>query len=138
MPQFNCNTCWTSLGANGTPDNLIKEGLKQPENIKVSFKEGAKEIKGPVVPTQAQFGAECFVTYTLHNFKSKILTQLLAEQKDNSPSLFNLMGQWFQDVGLTKWTSVIAKKCPDDADRTKATLTNVSRITSRLLPGFPM
>jgi hypothetical protein len=30
MPQFNWYTCWTSLGDNGTPDKLIKEGLKQP------------------------------------------------------------------------------------------------------------
>jgi hypothetical protein len=29
-PQFNWYTCWTSLGANGTPDKLIEEGLKQP------------------------------------------------------------------------------------------------------------
>jgi hypothetical protein len=30
------------------------------------------------------------------------------------------MGQCFQGVGLTEWTSVIAKQCPNDADRTKA------------------
>jgi hypothetical protein len=30
MPQFNWYMRWISLGANGTPDNLIKEGLKQP------------------------------------------------------------------------------------------------------------
>ncbi len=30
------------------------------------------------------------------------------------------MGQCFQGVGLTKWTSVIAKRCPNNADRTKA------------------
>jgi hypothetical protein len=26
------------------------------------------------------------------------------------------MGQCFQDIGLTKWTSVIAKHCPNNAD----------------------
>ncbi len=102
-------THWTFLGADGTPDNLIKEGLKQPDPIKISFKKGAKEITGHVAPDQAQFGAEYFLAYTLTNFESKILTQLLAEQKDNGPSLFNLMGQCFQDIGLTKWTSVIVK-----------------------------
>ncbi len=30
------------------------------------------------------------------------------------------MGQCFQDVSLTKWTSVIAKQCPNNADRTKS------------------
>jgi hypothetical protein len=52
-PQFNWYTCWKSLGVNGTPDNLIKEGLKQPNCIKISFKKGAKEITGHVVPDQA-------------------------------------------------------------------------------------
>jgi hypothetical protein len=85
MPQFNWYTCWTSLGANGTPDNLIKEGLKQPYCTKISFKKGAKEITGHVVPDQAQFGTEYFLTYILLDFKSKILTRLLAEQKDDGP-----------------------------------------------------
>jgi hypothetical protein len=56
----------------------------------------------------------------LPNFKSKILTQLLDTQKDNGPLLFSLLGQCFQDIGLTKWTSVIVKQCPNDEDCTKA------------------
>ncbi len=52
-PQFNCYTCWTSLGANGMPDNLIKEGLKQPDHIKISFKKGTTEITGRVAPNKA-------------------------------------------------------------------------------------
>ncbi len=59
------------------PDNLIKEGLKQPNQIKIFFEKGAKEITGHVAPNQAQFGAEYFLVHTLPNFKSKILTQLL-------------------------------------------------------------
>jgi hypothetical protein len=59
-----------SLGANGMPDKLIKEGLKQPDQIKVSFEKGTKEITGHFVPNQAQFGAaEYFLAYTLSNFK---------------------------------------------------------------------
>jgi hypothetical protein len=41
-------------------------------------------------------------------------------QKDNCPLLFSLMGQCFQDVGLTEWTSIVAKQCPNDADHTKS------------------
>jgi hypothetical protein len=74
-----------SLGATGMPDNLIEEGLKQPDHIKILFKKGAKEITGHVVPGQAQFGAEYFLAFTLPDFKSKILTQLLDTQKDNGP-----------------------------------------------------
>ncbi len=108
-PQFNWYTCWTSLGANGTPDKLIKEGLKQLDQIKVSFEKGAKEITGHVAHNQALFGAENFLAYTLPNFKSKILTRLLDAQKDNGPLLVSLLDQCFWDVGLTEWTSVVTK-----------------------------
>jgi hypothetical protein len=58
MPQFNWYTCWKSLGADGMPDKLIKEGLKQPNQIKISFKKNSKdsnskEITGHVAPNQA-------------------------------------------------------------------------------------
>jgi hypothetical protein len=137
MPQFNWYTRWTSLGANGTPDNLIKEGLKQPNCIKISFKKGAKERTGHVVPNQAWFGAEYFLTYKLPNFKSKSLTQLLDEQKDYGPLLCNHMCQCFQDVGLTKWTSVIAKECPNKADCTKANFDECIKDYLKAVTGFP-
>ncbi len=130
-----------SLGAYGMPDKLIKEGLKQPNWIKISFKKNSKdsnskEITGHVAPNQALFGAEYFLAYTLPNFKSKILTWLSDAQKDDGPLLFSLMGQCFQGIGLTKWTSVIVKQCPNNADCMKASLTSVSRITLRSLPDF--
>jgi hypothetical protein len=67
-----------------------------------------------------QFGTEYFLAYTLPDFKSKILTQHLDAQKSHGPLLFNLMGQCFQGIDLTEWTSIIAKQCPNNADRTKA------------------
>ncbi len=56
------------------PDKLIKEGLKQLDQIKVSFEKETKEITSHVAPNQAQFGAEYFLGYTLPDFKSKIFT----------------------------------------------------------------
>ncbi len=109
MPQFNWYTRWTSSGADGMPDKLIEEDLKQPNRITVSFEKGAKEITGHVAPDQAQFDAEYFLAYTLPDFKSKILTRLPDAQKDNGPLLFSLLSQCFQDVGLTELTSVVAK-----------------------------
>ena len=99
-PQFNWYTRWTSLGADGMPDKLIEEGLKQPDQIKISFKKNSKdltskEITGYVTPNQAWFGVEYFLAYMLPDFKSKILTQLLDAQKDDGALLFNLMGQCF-------------------------------------------
>ncbi len=89
-PQFNWYTRWTSLGANGTPDKLIEEGLKQPNQIKISFEKNSKdlnskEITGQVVPDQALFGTAYFLAYTLPDFKSKILTRLSDAQKANGP-----------------------------------------------------
>jgi hypothetical protein len=57
-PQFKWYTCWMSLGADGTPDKLIEEGLKQPNQIKISFQKNSKdstskEITGHVAPDQA-------------------------------------------------------------------------------------
>ncbi len=140
-PQFNWYTCWTPLGADSTPDKLIKEGLKQPNPIKISFKKNSKdsnskEITGQVAPDQALFGVEYFLAYTLPDFKSKILTRLSDTQKANGPLLFNLMVQCFQGIGLTEWTSVIAKQCPNNADRTKANFDKCIRDSLEAVAGF--
>jgi hypothetical protein len=126
-----------SLGADGMPDKLIEEGLKQPDQIKVSFETGTKEITGHVAPNQAQFGAECFLAYTLPNFKSKILTRLSDLQKDDGPLLFRLLGRCFRDVGLTEWTSIVAKQCLDDADCTKTNFNECIRDYLEAVAGFP-
>jgi hypothetical protein len=142
MPQFNWYTCWTSLGANGTPDKLIEKGLKQTNQIKISFEKNSKdsnskEITGQVVPDQALFSTEYFLAYMLPDFKSKILTQLLDVHKANGPLLIKLMGQCFQGVGLTKWTSIIAKQCPNNADCTKAYFGECIRDYLEAVAGFP-
>jgi hypothetical protein len=72
--QFNWYTRWTSLGADGILDKLIKEGMKQPDHIKITFRKGTKDITGHVVPDQAQFGPEYFLMFTLPDFNSKIST----------------------------------------------------------------
>ncbi len=138
-PQFNWYTCWMSLGADGTPDKLIKEGLKQPDWIKISLKKkskdlNSKEITSQVALNQALFGAEYFLVYTLPDFKSKILTWLLDVQKANGPLVFNLMGQCFQGIGLTEWISIIVKQCPSMQIIRRQTSTSVSGIILRPLP----
>jgi hypothetical protein len=65
-----------SLGADGTPDKLIKEGLKQPDQIKISFEKNSKdsnskEITSQVAPDQALFDAEYFLAYTLPDFNQR-------------------------------------------------------------------
>jgi hypothetical protein len=75
------------------PDKLIKEGLKQPDQIKVSFKKVSEDITGHVAPNQAQFGPKYFLAFMLPDFKSKILTQLSEAKKEDGLTLLNLMGQ---------------------------------------------
>ena len=45
--------------------------------------------------------------------------------------------QCFQDVGLTKWTNVIAKQCPNKADCTKANFNKCIRDYLEAVAGFP-
>ncbi len=56
-----------------------------------------------VTPDQAQFEPEYFNALT-----------------EDSPTLFNLIGQCFQDVSLTEWNNVIGKQCLGDNDLAKA------------------
>ncbi len=51
--------------------------------------------------------------------------------------LFSLLGQCFQDIGLTEWISVVAKGCPDDVDRTKANFNKCIRDYLEVVAGFP-
>ena len=73
-PQFNWHTCWTSLVANGMPDKMIEEGMKQFDCIKITLEKGIKDITGHIAPDQAQFGHEYFLALMLPDFKSKTLT----------------------------------------------------------------
>jgi hypothetical protein len=65
------------------------------------------------------------------------LTRLSDAQKDNGPLLFSLLGQCIQDIGLIKWTSVVAEQCPNDADRTKANFDECIRDYLEAVAGFP-
>ncbi len=56
-----------------------------------------------VVPKQAQFEPTYFLALT-----------------EDGPPLFNLIGQCFQDVGLTEWNKVVIKRHFDDNDLAKA------------------
>jgi hypothetical protein len=39
---------------------------------------------------------------------------------EDGPPLFNLIGQCFQDIGLTEWNKVVGKRCLKDNDLVKA------------------
>ncbi len=56
-----------------------------------------------VTPKQAQFEPKYFLALT-----------------EDGPPLFNLTGQCFQDVGLTKPNKFVGKRCLKDNDLAKA------------------
>jgi hypothetical protein len=53
---------------------------------------GHLDITRHIAPNQAQFEPEYFIALT-----------------EDGPTLFNLIGQCFQDVGLTEWNNVVEK-----------------------------
>jgi hypothetical protein len=54
----------------------------------------------------------------LPKFESKIILRLPMNKQCDGPMLFLLMGQCFQEVGLTKWTNVVSACCPDKDAKT--------------------
>jgi hypothetical protein len=64
---------------------------------------GHLDITRHVMPDQARFEPEYFLVLTV-----------------DGPTLFNLIGQCFQDVGLTKCNNVVGKQCPNDTNLAKA------------------
>jgi hypothetical protein len=69
----------------------------------LGIQHGHLDIARHVVPDQAQFEPEYFLALT-----------------EDGPTLFNLIGQCFQDIGLTKWNKVVRKQCPDNTNLAKA------------------
>jgi hypothetical protein len=64
---------------------------------------GHLDITRHVGSNQAQFESEYFIALT-----------------EDGPILFNLIGQCFQDVGLTEWKYVVRKQCPNNTNLAKA------------------
>jgi hypothetical protein len=89
-------------------DKLIEEGMKQPDQIKITFEKKEQRILQDTLR----------LTRHTPQFQVKDFDGLLDAKKDNGPTLFNLMGQCFQDVGLTEWTNIVTKQCPTKADCT--------------------
>jgi hypothetical protein len=69
----------------------------------LSTQHGHLGITRHVAPEQAQFESEYFLALT-----------------EDGPPLFNLIGQCFQDVGLTESNKVAGKRCLNDNDFAKA------------------
>jgi hypothetical protein len=74
-----------------------------------------------------QFVSQYFLMFVLPDFKLKILTQLSEAKKEDSSTLFSLMGQCFQDVGLIEGTNVVGKQCTGNTHLTKEKLNEYIR-----------
>ena len=86
----------------------------------LGIKHGHRDITRHVAPDQAQFEPEYFLAL-----------------KDDGPPLFNLIGQCFQDINITKWNKVVRKRCFNDNDLAKASFKKQTRDYQRQSPGCP-
>jgi hypothetical protein len=86
----------------------------------LGIQHGHLDITRHVAPNQAQFEPEYFLAHM-----------------EGGPPLFNLIGQCFQDVSLTKWNKVIRKRCLNDNDLAKASFKKQIRDYQRQSPGCP-
>jgi hypothetical protein len=66
---------------------------------------GHLDIIRHIAPDQAQYEPEYFLALI-----------------EDGPPLFNLIGQCFQEVGLTKYNNVVGRRCLNDSDFAKASL----------------
>jgi hypothetical protein len=60
---------------------MIKDGLKQPHQIKMSFTMNGKELTRFIAPDQACLGPKFFLAQKLPNFESKIVSHLSANNE---------------------------------------------------------
>ncbi len=122
-PQSYWYTYWTLLGADGSPDKLIKKRFETAQSHQGFLWKKAKRntldmlhlIKHNLDPS-----------ISLHSrfrvFKSKIVTWLSETKQEDAPTQFSLMGQCFQDIGLTKWTNIAGQAMPQWYTPDKGTL----------------
>ena len=136
-PQFMWYNKWTSLGPDGLPDRAIADGLKQPNRIQISFTVNGKELTGSIAPNRAHFGPEFFLAQMLPDFELKIALRLPLNKQRDGPMLFPLLEQCFQEVGLTKWSNVVAARCPDNASKMYENFVECQRDYLKALAGFP-
>ena len=123
-------------GSDGMPDRTIKDGLKQPDRIKISFTANSKEYSASIAPDQVRFGPEFFLAMTLPDFKHQVVNRLLANKKEDGPTLFPLLEQCLQEVALTEWRNVASTRCPTKESKTYENFLECIRDYLEALAGF--
>ena len=73
----------------------------------------------------------------LPDFESKIVSRLPANKQRDGLTLFPLMEQCFQEVGLTEWLNVISTHCPGNESKTFDSLVKCQQDYLEALAGFP-
>jgi hypothetical protein len=89
------------------------------------------------VPDQACFGPEFVLAQMLPDFELKIVLHLPVNKQSNGPTLFPLLEQCFQEVGLTKWKNSVSAHCPDKDTKMSKNLVKCQQDYLEALAGFP-
>ena len=115
----------------------MKEGMKQPNLIKISFTMNSKELTGNVAPDQARFSPKFFLAQTLPDLEWKIVSHLPTNKQRDGPMFFSLMKQCFQEVDLTEWMNVVSARCLGEGKKTFDNLVECQQDYLEALAGFP-
>ena len=124
----------------GTPwvaRSMVKDSLKQLNRIKISFTMKGKELTGSITSNQTCFGPKFFLlAQMLPVFKSKIVLCLPANKQRNSPTLFSLFEQCYQEVGWPNGKMSCQLIAWMKTPRHSKASSNVGKIISRHSPGY--
>jgi hypothetical protein len=85
--------------------------------MKISFTLTGKELTRNIVQDEAYFGPKFFLTQMLLNFEVKIISCLPVNKQHDGHTLFPLIEQCFQEVGLTQWKNDFSAHCPDEESK---------------------
>lgn len=115
---------------------MCKDGLKQPDRIKILFTMNGKEVTSSIPLNQSCFSLEFFLTQMLPNFKLKDISHLPPNKQCEGQLLFPLMEQCSQEVGLTEWMNVVSAHCPDKESKMFENLVDCKQDYLEALAGF--
>ena len=120
---------WTSLDPDGLPDWVIKDSLKQPDQIKISFTMNGKELSTQLTrlnSAPSSSSCKCIPTSS-----RKFFSCMPVNNQRDGPMLFPLMEQCFQEVNLMEWMNIISVHCPEKDNKSLTISSNASKIISR-------
>ena len=114
-PPFGWYPAWEVLDKDGIPDKTPKAAYKQPESIKISWRDTSAstphEVTANIIPDKGLLGCEYAMQHTFRTFDDQVLTRV---DKKDITTIYRLMSSCFQGTAKTKWNRIISKSSEED------------------------